>query len=113
MNISGHIILNFVGTLLTRKQYQLKSSSIHKYILQRLVSTTIVHSLPLLYPERMLFPSIFWKIQENSILGAIPAILLTDVTKRHKFSSLSALIRSLLTSFEYQTSTNKNYVSWS
>ena len=33
VNISGHVILNFVGTLLTRKQHTLKSSSIHKYFL--------------------------------------------------------------------------------
>ena len=63
INISVHVLLNFVGILLTRKRYQLKSSSIHKYFLQCLVSTTIGNSIPLLYPEGMLFPCIFWKLK--------------------------------------------------
>ena len=54
INISGHVLLNFVG-----KRYRLKSSSIHKYFLQRLVSTTIGNSISLLYPEGMLYPCIF------------------------------------------------------
>ena len=82
MNISGHVILNFVGTLISWKWYQLESSSIHKYFLQHLVSTTIGHSLPLLYPEGMLFKGIFWKMQVNSILGALPATPFTDATKK-------------------------------
>ena len=31
MSFSGHIIRNFVDTLLTRQRHQLKTSSIHKY----------------------------------------------------------------------------------
>ena len=30
MTISGHVVMNFVGFLLTRKRHQLNSSSIHK-----------------------------------------------------------------------------------
>ena len=113
MNVSGHVILNFVGTLLTRKRHQLKSSSIHKYFLQRLVSTTIGDSVSLLYPEGMLFPSIFWKMKEGSIIGAIPATLLTENIKLFGFTTIPQHIRSRLSSPSYQTSTNSNYISWS
>ena len=54
MNVSGHVILNFVGTILTRQRRQVKSSSIHKYFLQRLFSTSIGKSFSLLYPEAMI-----------------------------------------------------------
>ena len=110
MNISGHVILNFVGTLLTRKRYELKSSSIHKYFLQRLVATTIGESLSLLYPEGMLFPCIFWKMKEDSIIGAIPATLLNENINKYGFSPLPQHVRSRLTSPSCQTSTNKNYI---
>ena len=55
MNISRHVLLNLFGTLLTRKKYYFKSLCIHKYFLQRLVSTTIGNYILLLHPEGMLF----------------------------------------------------------
>ena len=61
MNVSGHMILNFVG-ILTRQRHQLKSSSIHKYLLQRLVHHPHLLVKPVslfLYPEEMISPSIF------------------------------------------------------
>ena len=113
MSISGHVVLNFVGSLLTRKRHALKSSSLHKYFLQRLVSTSIGKSVSLLYPEAMLFPSIFWSMKEKSLVGAIPASLLSDNTKSHGFASLPQHVRSRLTSSGFQTSTNNRYTAWS
>ena len=94
VNISGHVMLNFVGTVLTRERHLLKPSSIHKYFLQRIVATSIGKSVSLLYPEGVLFPSIFWRMQAGSIVGAIPATLLTENTGRYGFASLSQHTRS-------------------
>ena len=47
VNISGHVMLNFVGTVLTRERHLLKPSSIHKYFLQRIVATSIGKSVSL------------------------------------------------------------------
>jgi hypothetical protein len=112
MSISGHVILNFVGTLLTRQRHQFKTSSIHKYFLQRLVATTIGDSISLLYPEGMLFPCIFWLMKEGSLVGAIPATLLSENTNQFGFASIPQHIRARLTSAGYQTSTNDRYISW-
>ena len=49
--ISGHVLLNQCGTLLTRKKHQIKGSSRHNYFLQRICATTIGESIPLMYPE--------------------------------------------------------------
>ena len=113
MTISGHVFMNFVGSLLTRKRHQLKSSSIHKYFLQRLVATSIGKSVSLLYPEAMLFPCIFWLMKERSLIGAIPATIMNDKSNEHGFSSIPQHIRSRLTSTGYQTSTNNLYIAWS
>ena len=112
VNISSYVILNFVGTLLTRQRHLLKPSSIHKYFLQRIVATSIGKSVNLLYPEGMLFPSIFWKMIEGSIIGAIPATLLNERANRFGFASIGDHVRSRLTASGYQTSTKDSYIAW-
>ena len=106
MSISGHVILNFVETLLTRQRHQSKTSSIHKYFLQRLVATLIGDSISLLYPGVMLFTCIFWLMKEGSLVGNIPATLIIENTYRFGFASLPQHIWSRLTTAGYQTSTN-------
>ena len=112
MNVSGHIILNFVGTLLTHKRHELKSSTIHKYFLHRLVTTSIGKSVSLLYPEAMLFPCIFYLMTEKSLVGAIPATILNDKSGENGFASIPQHIRTRFTSSGFQTSTNNRYISW-
>ena len=112
MNVSGHVILNFVGYLLTRKRHELKCSSITKYFLQRLVCTSLGKSVSLLYPEAMLFPCIFWYMFQKSLVGTIPATILSDKTTKHGFASIPQHIRSRVTSSSVQTSTNNRYTAW-
>lgn len=113
MNITGHVILNKVGSLLTQKRYELKSLSLHKYFLQQIVSISIGKSVSLLCPEAMFFPCIFWLMKEKALVGAIPAILLSDNTTKHGFASIPQHIRSRITSPSIQTSTNNQYTAWS
>ena len=109
--ISGHVLLNQCGTLLTRKKHQIKGSSRHNYFLQRICATTIGESIPLMYPEGILFPSIHWKMSSDncSIVGAIPALLLNESVKTFGFASIQEHIRSRLTSSTSATSTDSRY----
>jgi hypothetical protein len=55
------------------------------------------HLVPLVYPEGMMFPSIFWKDTINSLLiSAIPSSLLTDSwqCRKHGFASVMEHLRS-------------------
>ena len=79
-SVNGHIILNQCGSILSRKYSTVEGYKYQKHFLQRIVSTTTATSTPLLYPEGMLFPSIFWKQMTHcgSILGPIPSGFLTQ-----------------------------------
>ena len=57
--VSGHVILKQCGSLLSIKDHEINGSSKHKLFLQKIHSTSNGLSIPLLYPESMLFPSIF------------------------------------------------------
>ena len=59
MYIGNHVILNQCGSLLSRKDSTIEWYKYQKHFLQRIVSTSSGTSIPLLYPEAMLFPSIF------------------------------------------------------
>lgn len=54
---SGHVVLNQVGTLLTRNKHQIKGSSTHHYFIHRIHATSDGSSIPLMHPEGILFPS--------------------------------------------------------
>jgi hypothetical protein len=50
------------------------------------------HSVPLVYMEGKMFPSIFWKDTiDSSLISAIPSSLLTDSQqcKKHGFASVT------------------------
>ena len=108
VTISGHTILNQCGSLLSRKKHEVKGSLKQKFFLQKICSTSIGASIPLLYPEAMLFPSIFWKSADDncSIIGAIPSSLLSSSISSHGFASIPSHIRSRLTSPTSSTSTD-------
>lgn len=79
ISVNGAVILNNCGTLLARGFRKLTASIWQGNFLQRLVATIPGRSIPLLYAEGTLFPSIFWKDDCNcSILGAIPTALLAS-----------------------------------
>ena len=110
---SGCNILNNVGSLLTRSHYDIKSSRYVNHHIQKLCSVTAATSIPLLYAEGMLFPSIFWKSARDkcSIIGAIPSSLLNANIKREGFASIEEHIRTRITSSICATSTDPRYIS--
>ena len=107
VKIAGHVILNQCGTLLTRQKYQLKGSSRHKYFIQKLVATCKGTSIPLMYPEATMFPSIHWAMAPDqcSVLGCIPSPLLSDL-KCSKFASVQSHVRCRLTNYSSLTSSD-------
>ena len=60
VTISGHVILHQCGSLLTRGNHLVNGSKMQKFIIQKLCSTVKGESVPLAYPDAMMFPSIFW-----------------------------------------------------
>ena len=114
ITISGHVILNQCGSLLTRKSHQIKGSCQQNFFVQKLCSTSIGASIPLVYPEGLLFPSIFWKTAADncSIVGAIPFPLLSQSISKFGFQSIPCHVRSRLTIPFSTTSTDFHYTSF-
>ena len=74
-----HTVLNNCGTLLVRKQSKLNGSRRQQHFLHKIAAVSPGQSIPLLYPEGMLFPSLFWKgAQDGGVLGAIPCACMTQ-----------------------------------
>lgn len=74
-----HAVLNNCGMLLVRKQSKLKGSQRQQHFLHKIAAVSPGQSIPLLYPEGMLFPSLFWKgAADGGVLGAIPCACMTQ-----------------------------------
>ena len=111
--ISGHVILNQVGALLNRRKHLLKSFSTQKKFLQQIASNCNDESIPLIYPEAMLFPSIFYKmIDDGSLLGAIPSSLLSDAGPQHGIAYVRDHITNRILLPSSTSSTDPRYVSY-
>ncbi len=114
--VGAHIILNNCGTLLARRGIKLKGNKLQQRFLQSIVATNHGKSVSLLYPEALLFPSIFWN--ENAIdsspYGAIPSCLLAhDSTLSNcGFASLIDHFRTRITNTSLLTSTNNKYIAF-
>lgn len=96
--VSGHVILNQCGSLLSRRDHEIKGSSKHQFFLQKIHSTTNGESIPLLYPESVLFPSIFSFEDPEGFpsVGCIPAPLLCRSMEQLGFESIPQHSRTRL-----------------
>lgn len=72
--VNGHVIMNQCGALLNRNDRDIIGYSSQKYFLQRIASITDGDSIPLLYPEAMLFPSIFWSMVQAYFTLSVPTV---------------------------------------
>ena len=112
MRVSGHVILNQACALLSRRDKSIKGYRYQKHFVQRIAATSVGKSIPLLYPEAMLFPSIFYKMNENgSLVGALPSSLVSTSKSCNGFASPLSHIRNRLTLSGTSTGTNPRYVS--
>lgn len=112
--VSGHVILNQCGSLLVRRNHNIASYKGQQHFLQKIASCLEGDSIPLLFPEAMMFPSIFWKMHSSSssFLGALPSSLLAHAKSWKGFASLKDHIQTRLTIPFTSTSTNPTYVSF-
>ena len=108
------VLLNNYLHVLKRSKVPIWTTNSHKNFLQSIVAKIPHTSVPLLYPESLLFPSIFWK-QDNdgTCLGALPSALLNsdEVNKQLGFASVSDHLWSRLTNGALLTSSNLSYAS--
>ena len=113
MKVSGHVIMNQCGSLLNRNERDITGYRSQKHFLQRIASISHDTTIPLLYPEAMLFPSIFWSMvpECGSMFGAIPSGLLVK-SGRHRFASMKNHVRCRLGHAGSSTSTNPLYITY-
>ena len=113
MKVSGHVIMNQCGSLLNRMENDITGFRYQKHFLQRIASISHDTTVPLLYPEAMLFPSIFWSMvpECGSLFGAIPSGLLVK-SGRHRFASMKNHVRCRLGHAGSSTSTNPSYIAY-
>ena len=80
--IPGHVLLNGCGTLLVRRSQRLNGNRTQQNFVQKLAATTEGVTIPVMFMEGALFPSIFWAASNDnaSILGAIPSCLFAQPT---------------------------------
>lgn len=114
--IPGHVILNGCGTLLVRRHHKLNGNLLQQNFLQKLAATTDNVTIPLMYLEGALFPSIFWcSSQDNaSVIGAIPSCLLAQPSTVGKYgvASLRDHNRSRITCVDSLAGTDPRYLSF-
>ena len=112
--ISGCCILNNLGSLLVRRCAKLRGSMNQRFFLQRIVATTPGRTVPLVYPEAMLFPSLFWKDagDDGAVLGALPCGLLAHDSTLQKYgiASMQSHMYTRLTDPTLGTSSNPDYL---
>jgi hypothetical protein len=111
--VPGHVILNNCGSCLIRRNRQLKGTRYQQAFLQQIVSTTKGHAVPLVYPEAMLLPSIFWRdTADGSLVGALPAAAMASKSECKMFgiASMQEHIQSRLTNPSLRCSTDPQYI---
>uniref|UniRef100_UPI00358E8AEA uncharacterized protein n=1 Tax=Myxine glutinosa TaxID=7769 RepID=UPI00358E8AEA len=79
----GHFVLNDYLRVMTRASYARKPAVATQQVLQHICAVTPGDTIPLLYPEGVLFPTIFWSSVGQSIIGALPSALYTKLERRH------------------------------
>ena len=113
-SISGCCILNNMGSLLVRRGSKLRGSMNQRFFLQRIVATTPGRAVPLVYPEAMLFPSLFWKDagDDSAVLGAMPCGLLAhdSTLRKYGIASMQSHLYGRLTNPTLGTSNDPRYV---
>ncbi len=111
--LSMHVLLNEHGSLLQRSRIPLSPSRRQKQLLEGIVASTSGQSIPLLFPEAMLFPAIFWKQHaDGSYDGAIPVSFLNhdDIPNSHGYASITDHLLTRITSPDLLCSTLPEYL---
>ena len=109
---SNHVILNHYGSCLIRRNSQLHGTMKNRNFLQGITATCPGESVPLVYPEGMIFSDVFFLDQpDGSTVGALPAASLHDdnVNKRHGLAGLQDTFRTRMSNPGLLASSNPKY----
>ena len=111
--IGNIVLLNGLGSLLVRRRHNLNFSRSNMEFLQRRIISRYGYSIPMLYAEAAIYPSIFPFDcgSDPSILGAIPSAFLSQEknSAAHGVASLSDHARNRLFLAGIGTATNYQY----
>ena len=114
--MGSSVLLNKCGTMLVRRHTQLQASRRERNLIERVVSVPDIGTVPLLYLEGILFPSIFWHLPHSSggILGSIPTALFCQHETRKQFNvaSIADHAKTRLKSIGNTASTDPRYLSF-
>ena len=114
-SIPMKVLLNNNLNILQRSNVPIWSTDHHRNFLQSIVTKIPGLSVPLLYPEGLLFPTIFWsQNKDGSFNGAIPSFMFQSDqdNKRFGFATLQDHLWYRLTNGTLQTSSNLHYASF-
>ena len=112
--ISSNVVINGFCSLLTRPKTPMHfPKKVWRY-LQNFVSNCPFDTVPLTFPEAMLFPSIFYSQQNNSFIGAIPHTLIApkNFTYRFNFADIEQQLRARLRNGSLLTSCDPRVLSF-
>lgn len=111
------VLLNKCGSMLVRRQTRLEASRRERNLLERVASQEAAGTIPLVYLEGLLFPSIFWALPscgDGGILGSIPTALFCqhDTRKLYNVASMADHAKMRLKSVDSSASTDPRYLSF-
>ena len=112
-NLPLHVLLNgFCGLLKRTNSWPIYVNARKRRLLENITATSPDCSVLLLFPETMLFPTIFWKqAKDCSYPGAIPASLFNDKHNRSLgFAGLDDMMRTRLKDSSLLTSSDPRYI---
>ena len=111
-----HILLNSELNLLHRRNpILINITARQKRLLENITACSPDTSIPLLQPEAMLFPSIFWSQREDgSYNGAIPSVLYNraNLNKQMGFFGIEDMLRMRVTNGSLLCSSNVEYIQF-
>ena len=110
-----HILLNSQCNLLYRRKGNPISLTLKEKRFVENIAAISTSSLPLVQPEALLFPSIFWSQSKNgSFHGAIPAALYNSskYNKQLGFAGLEDMLRTRIKDGSLLTSCNAAYLQY-
>ncbi len=111
------VLFNKCGSMLVRRQSRLEASRRERNLMERVVSRKDIGTVPLVYLEGVLFPSIFWRLShsgDGGILGSIPTSLFCqhETRKQYCVASMADHAKTRLKSIGNSAGNNPQYLSF-
>ena len=115
--IGSSVLLNKCGSMLVRRQSRLQASRKERNLIERVVSNPDTGTVPLIYLEGIVFPSIFFSLPHSTdggVLGSIPVTFFCQHATRKQFgiASIAEHAKVRLTSVGNTASTDPRYLSF-